>query len=162
MNFCLLLPLQSIFGPEAMAELLTFKGELEMEIKNLQQAMISQEGENSISQISRLLGQVTKLEYQLEMKESECESLKAEVEGLKKINANVKKLDEGSNACLENAIIAQNDVKEQGKIKSRIDCSTQVSYFTIQITSFQEGLHGLRLVFTVFLPINTFIHIRPS
>ena len=111
-----------------MAELLTFKGELEMEIKNLQRAMISQEGENSISQISRLLGQVTKLEYQLQVKESECESLKTEVEGLKKINANVTKLDEGSNECLENAI-AEDDVTEQGKTRVRIDCGTQVLYF---------------------------------
>ncbi len=118
------MPQQSIFGPEAMTELLTFKGELEMEIKNLQQAMTSPDGENSISQISRLLGQVTKLEYQLQEKEAECESLKTDIEGFKKINDIVEKYDEAS-TFLENPI-DKSDLTEQGKNRARIGCGTQV------------------------------------
>lgn len=73
------LSLQSVLRPEALSELLMFKGELETEIKSLQKAMNSQEEESSISQISRLLGQVTKLEYQLKDKEEECKKLMTEL-----------------------------------------------------------------------------------
>ena len=75
--------MQNLFNPETMIELLSFKGEVEMEIQNIQQAMKSQEDESQMTQISRLLGQLSKLEYQLLSKDEECKSLKAEIVILK-------------------------------------------------------------------------------
>ncbi len=66
-----------------MFELLSFKNEVEMEIKNIQHVMKKEEGESQITQISRLLGQVSKLESQVKMKEEEIVVLKSELENVK-------------------------------------------------------------------------------
>ncbi|XP_065071969.1 uncharacterized protein LOC135696495 [Rhopilema esculentum] len=85
---------ESIFGPEALSELVSFKEDLEMEIKNLQKAMRNKEEDTSISQVARLLGQVTKLEYQLKAKEEECVSLKSEIDAFKVLSSDEKSKDQ--------------------------------------------------------------------
>jgi len=118
---------ESIFGPEAMCELLAFRGELENEILNLQKAMNSHEEESSISQVSRLLGQVTKLEYQLKTKEEESQELRnktdcllAQLENYNQIAAqNNSSHSENGNLVAESTI----DVGIQTCVRSEEACT---------------------------------------
>ncbi len=89
-----------MFDPETMFQLLAFKGEVEMEIKNIQKVMTSQEDESQITQISRLVGQVAKLEHQLTSKDEECSCLRSELDSLNQ-NKALKLTKDASVQCLE-------------------------------------------------------------
>ena len=106
-----------------MAELLTFKGELETEIRQLQRAMNGNDEESSISQISRLLGQVTKLEYEQKEKDEQYQALKRELDSLKMQLAAAEKTG-GKDVPFSN----KNDLAKE----SKLDFETQVCNVMIE------------------------------